>query len=359
MNQNIHSLINSHNSWGRLREVWLGDVYPQSWYDHLDSEVRDCFYELTERTQQDLLIIQRTLEQFDVVVRRPCYDNIDHYVAGPQQMLVKPSITPRDFCVTLGNTLYAKAPAQHDPWQGTINEYLAAGADVKERLVARSLLLNGANVIRCGRDLYIDLENSQSHKKTQQELIEIYQTAFADQLRDYRVHLIFNGGHLDGCFATLQPGLLLSSEYYNGYDDTFPNWDRINTRSPEFVDGCVKRPGHHPYHNNKWWLPGVSTSGAFNDHVIKHALDWVGDYTETYFDVNCLVLDEQNVMMLGEHETVFRELERRGITVHSVPFRTRTFWDGGLHCLTVDIRRDSTCEDYFPERGNSALTLIE
>jgi len=50
MIKNNLPLINSHNSWSRLEEVWLGDVYPATWYDHLDSQVRDVFHQLTEIT---------------------------------------------------------------------------------------------------------------------------------------------------------------------------------------------------------------------------------------------------------------------------------------------------------------------
>ena len=64
-------IINSHNSWSQLEEVWLGDVYPAAWYDYLNSEVRDCFYKLTENTNEDLAIIQRKIEEFGVIVRRP------------------------------------------------------------------------------------------------------------------------------------------------------------------------------------------------------------------------------------------------------------------------------------------------
>ena len=72
--------MNSHNSWSQLEEVWLGDVYPASWYDHLEPAVRDVFQELTAITQEDLLSIQKTLESMDIVVRRPVYNNIDDYI---------------------------------------------------------------------------------------------------------------------------------------------------------------------------------------------------------------------------------------------------------------------------------------
>jgi hypothetical protein len=49
-------LINSFTNWGKLEEVWLGDSYTSAWYDHMPSEVCDVFYELTEKTKQDLTI---------------------------------------------------------------------------------------------------------------------------------------------------------------------------------------------------------------------------------------------------------------------------------------------------------------
>ena len=64
-------LINSYTSWAPLEEVWLGDVYPAAWYDHLPSEVRDCFYEVTEKTQQDLEVIHRKLEELGALVISP------------------------------------------------------------------------------------------------------------------------------------------------------------------------------------------------------------------------------------------------------------------------------------------------
>jgi hypothetical protein len=36
MTNNKLPTINNHNSWDTLEEVWLGDVYPAEWYDHLE-----------------------------------------------------------------------------------------------------------------------------------------------------------------------------------------------------------------------------------------------------------------------------------------------------------------------------------
>ena len=35
-----------------------------------------------------------------------------------------------------------------------------------------------------------------------------------------------------------------------------------------------------------------------------------------------------------------------------VPWRHRWFWDGGLHCITLDLVRQGVQQDYFPDRSN-------
>jgi hypothetical protein len=102
--------------------------------------------------------------------------------------------------------------------------------------------------------------------------------------------------------------------------------------------------------NGNWWVPGVDL-GHFNDQMIEPIQSWMGYSQETVFEVNLLVIDESNVLMLAHNDHVCRELEKIGITPHVVDFRCRGFWDGGLHCLTLDIHRDGPCLDYWPNRG--------
>lgn len=339
--------INSFTNWGALQEVWLGDCYPAHFYDHLESEVRDIFYEITQKTREDLAVIQRKLEEFNVQVRRPCYDRIEDFLmpAGHPDsagQLRKPMITPRDHFLVFGNTFYGGS-WDFTAWSAALAEY---AQDPDSRIVDRPNIpvaghINGANTVRAGRDLYLD-----THWHEGDIDFEYVKQTF----KDYRLHVLNNGGHVDACFAVLKPGVLLTSAYFDDYDRTFPGWEKINISKPEFQHHLTWRKRN--FKNGKWWLPGVTDSAKFNDHVIKHAQDWIGDYTETYFEVNCLVIDEKNVLTVGGNDQVFRELEKLGITAHPMPFRTRTFWDGGLHCITVDIRRDDSRIDLFPERGN-------
>jgi sRNA-binding regulator protein Hfq len=312
----------------------LGDVYPASWYEHLESEIRDVFQKLTEITQEDLNAIQVLLESHDVIVRRPCYQDIENHVID-NGMLLKPEITPRDNYVVIGNTLHV--PTQQMPqWQHAVDQYTK---DTRVSITPRSVsFINGANVVRAGKDIVVDTDK--------------FEWTYQNQWPDYRVQLEKNGGHMDGCFAILKPGLILANRYYNGYDRNFPGWEIIYLDNPTFrahASTGYKQP--YPVWNGKFWDTTVGTNKMFNDHIIKHAQDWVGNYTETYFELNCLSIDESNVIMLAENEPLAKTLQGHGITVHWVPFRTRSFWDGAMHCLTVDIRRQSSIEDFFPERG--------
>jgi hypothetical protein len=324
-------LINSHNSWSRLQEVWLGDVYPREWYDHLPPDTRDVFYHLTDITKQDLASIQSTLESFGITVRRPVYQNKELYME--QGQLIKPQICPRDFFFVVDNKLIAR-PVYARAWQPWLDHYAQdPQSTVIPGLGEHSYHLNGANIVRLNQRLIIDTPASLEELKR------------FNCFQDYDITVVNNGGHLDGCFAVLKPGLLLASHYFDDYDQNFPGWEKIILDQPEFCahpGSEFDRPLNSPVWNGKWWFPGQGPQPSFNEHIIKHAQDWVGDYTETYFDLNCLVIDEANVLMLGYNQALEKILQGHGITVHWVPFRTRTFWDGGMHCLTLDIRRSSS-----------------
>jgi len=330
-----HSIINSHNSWSQLEEVWLGDVYPESWYDHLEPEIRDVFQKITQITKQDLVIIQQTLESLGVVVRRPQYGNIDNFVDS-HGILKKPEICPRDTFLVVGDKLLTPYGLNY-AWAHVISEYLGTGSNI---IQSTNHVINGANVVRVGKDIIIDTDIFDISE------IDLDMTPF----NDYRVSWVKNGGHMDGCFAILKPGLLIANRYFDGYDQTFPGWERIFLNESTYTQH-IKFPPPGGEYNGKFYAEDVTFNRAFNDHVIKHAQDWVGNYTETYFELNCLVINESTVMMLGYNAALEKTLNSHGINVHWVPFRCRAFWDGGMHCITTDIRRQSTIVDYFPERG--------
>jgi hypothetical protein len=338
-----------HNNWDPLEEIWLGDVWPEHFYDDLSPEVRDSFYQITEWTKHDLNNIQKKLEEFNVVVKRPVISNDKSLYLDPQNdnKLLKPPITPRDANSVIGNKLFFSDYSLKSCYDPLLKDY-------PEENIIKNKFISGAGTVKLGKDLILD--NHIDWKKLDNVYEDFYQRqhVLAELMDDYRLHYSTNGGHTDGCFMPLKEGLLLTTEYWSDYDLMFPGWNTINLSKPTY-------DGFHAFNgvnSNRWLVPGTSYSAHFNSYVEEYCPEWIGNYTETYFEVNTVMIDEKNMLCMGEHDILFKELEQHGITCHVVPFRPRTFWDGGLHCITLDIRRKAVMKDYFPERGDNGISSI-
>ena len=89
-----------------------------------------------------------------------------------------------------------------------------------------------------------------------------------------------------------------------------------------------------------FWLPGEEDNHEFQEFVETWLEDWVGFVEESIFDVNVLVLDEHNVCVSNPNNSVINSFfKKHNIEPIYVPWRHRFFWDGGLHCITLDLRR--------------------
>ena len=201
-----------------------------------------------------------------------------------------------------------------------------------------------ANVTRVGKDLYHSLGNI-VNLLTRERCEENANTLFPD----YRNHTLSIAGHSDGNFCPVKPGLIVSIRDESHYTETFPDWEVVYLEGQSWY-----MLGEHLKHKKKvrgrYWVPGEENNDAFHDYISDWYNHWVIYSEETVFDVNMLVIDEKNVICNNENEQVFEAFERHGITPHVIIFRHRYFWDGGLHCITSDLHRDGTRQDYFPDR---------
>jgi len=358
----------AYNGWDPLEEIWLGDVWPENFYDDMEPQLRDSFCQITEWSKHDLNIIQNKFEELGVIVRRPVIDstNKELYFDKHSNKLCKPPIVPRDFHCTIGDKLYFSSYSDQNSWLPVLENYdnkniVYCGGGANSTLRCG---ISSASTVRLGKDIIFD----NPEPKTNEELLEIYHNFVTHLLpefeKDYRVHFTSNGGHSDGRFVTLHPGVLMATKYFTEYDLYFPGWEQIKLSAPTYANQKI-----HNYQTSlerevssyHRWRPNADYQGPgagppqFNDYLEKYCSQWIGNYTETYFEVNTIMIDEKNMLCMGMHDDLFRDLERHGITCHVVPFRTRSFWDGGLHCITLDIRRRALMKDYFPERGAVGL----
>jgi hypothetical protein len=97
----------------------------------------------------------------------------------------------------------------------------------------------------------------------------------------------------------------------------------------------------------RWWLKGEEHNDQLIEFVNTWLEDWVGYVEETVFDVNMLSIDQNTIICNNYNKEVFDHFKKHKVEPIIFNFRHRYFWDGGIHCITQDLYREGTQEDYF------------
>lgn len=330
-------IIESFTGFQPLEEVWIGGTYPTEFYNHLPNQIQDTFAKITEQTEIGFSNLDKTLKQLGVTVRKPRFNGrVDDYMDSFGN-LIKPPVAPRDWAITIGNQLWITPQGyKTEPYADTIEEYLKQGEHVEilQRGHDPRSWLGFPGIVRIGKRVIVDTDIGLDERG-----MEKIKSAILLLEKDYEVVVTNEGGHLDGVFCPVRKGHIMSSHWGEQelYDKTLPGWEVFWIHS-------VNKDSR----NGKWWTEENNFySPIFNDHINQKASEWVGDSTETVFEANMLVVDEKNVICIAEHEQTFKKFKQLGITPHVVDFPTRHFWDGGIHCITVDIRRKGGSLNYF------------
>lgn len=338
-------MINSNFGFTPLKEVWLGDTYPESFYSHLPNQVADALCQITQWCKEDTGKLQKFLESKDIIVRRPQFDSIDDHL-GKNEQLVKPPITPRDHYIVLDKTLYSlhhNKELKQDQWHHAMDRYKSLGYDVQQPVDQPINVLWPPSIVRVGMDLYVDPFGLEP-------MWGFACQAMVELAKKYRVNICTTDGHSDGVFCPVAPGLIASSHWKNNYKASFPDWEVFDIPEKYQNNGFAQK---------NWSVPGQDNNEQFEKWIYNDANDWIGEFNETVFEVNMLVIDEKNIVAMKDYPPLTEWLDKRGITVHTFDFRPRTFFDGGWHCLTLDIHREDTMTDLFPKRGENGVYYRE
>jgi hypothetical protein len=349
-NMNTLGKIKNYSQINLLKEIWIGDTYPETFYNHFDNKTQDIFSKITEMTKKELNNICKILKKLNVNVVRPQFNStVDRYMDAKEN-LIKPPMCPADWAMTIDDTLYINPQYYSgvEPFQHAIDSYKSNNQKVViiDRAKDPMAWVNFPCVVRMGKDIFIDYDPNRSEFKKNNLII-------AEQLSNtHRVHVSKTGDHSDGVFCPLKDKQILSSFYKTRYEKSFPDWNIT------FLDDRPTRRNSGPSHNNNWWLPGAHYAN-YNNEIIKVAENWLGNPWETIFSVNCILVDEKNILVIKEDEKIFKHLEGIGMTPHHANFDMCYFWDSGLHCLSSDVYREGTTPDYWPNRGANGVYFID
>lgn len=177
-------------------------------------------------------------------------------------------------------------------------------------------LFDAADIARCGRDLFVQLS-----LVTNRGGVRWIRQHFPD----HRVHAVTFGNahplHIDATWVPLRPGLVLHCGERPA-EDELVEFMRVNDW--QIVEAARPR-------RDKTTLPRLC-------------------FCTQWLSMNVLSVDPDTVCVEASEHAQAEQLSKLGFEVIPVPFWDVAPFGGGLHCATVDVRREGSMEDYFPKR---------
>ncbi len=405
------TMLSVNQPWDKLKSCVVGRSYTPELYEYIENpKVRNLLEKIAIETEEDYQQLIGILKKFDVDVIRTQYrlteDGKIPKVSGCD-VYEKPPMCPRDDSAMIGNRFFTPGDEMTN-WKAILknqgikdipedwdavrelkktdrakyteiakvvqtytcniqypDRVIPIGREVLYNLkpvvdyveshgneVVRDMNINSACTLRIGKDLYFGLVHPQLQEIVYQEHVE-------KLFPDYRCHITSYSGHTDSVFTALCPGLIMTVgggcwgegvDPDQKYKDEFPGWERVHLENESW--GKMRPWAEFKSKTRgRWWIEGASYEKATVEYVDSWMSHWVNYAAETVFDVNLLMIDRHNAIINSENPVVVKKLEEYGITPHIFNFRHRYFWDGGIHCITLDLDREGDREDYFPERG--------
>jgi N-dimethylarginine dimethylaminohydrolase len=345
------ALVSVHNEWDPLEEMIVGiadgarvsspdsGLYALDYAEHLEEEEEiptgPHERQVIEEANEDLATFVEVLEANGVTVRRP--DPVDHgrpFGTPDWATDGQFSYCPRDVLLTIGDTLIETPMPlraryfESIPYRDILLDYFRRGANwisaPKPRLLEESYSLepqNGsrlsnlepvfdaANVLRVGRDLLYLISSSGNMLGAQW-----LQRAVGPGYRVHPLPGIYDGTHIDTTVAVVRSGLVVLNPERISEDQVpsvFSEWEVIWCTEP------VDSGWHGPYPRSSIWQ-------AMNFVMVNPEL---------------AVVNELQLPLI-------RALEDHGVEVLPLPMRQARTLSGGFHCVSLDIRRSGSLEDY-------------
>ena len=242
---------------------------------------------------------------------------------------------PRDVLLAIGQTIIETPMVlrsryfEPHAYRDILVEYLKSGANwisaPKPRLLddtynlrseSGSILNNyepifdAANILRIGRDILYLVSCSGNMLG-----LQWLQRVLGDEYRVHPVSGVYDGTHIDTTITLVHPGLVVLNPERIREDQVpgiFKNWDIL------------------------WCPENVDTGYAWS---YPRASIWQGGLNFIMVNPDLAVVNDLQLPLI-------RELERKGVTVAPLPMRHARTLSGGFHCVSLDVRRTGSLEDY-------------
>ena len=390
--------VNSWTHWQPLKQVVLGNCFePEFFEDVKDTKLRDSLQRIIHETKEDLNGIKKTLEDLGVEVIQvdskwadSCqinpYKSFGEFIELSKQKsitnILRPMIAPRDIYITLGDEFFllggqynsqipknGKHPLDMFETNLELVKDMWANMDTNLGPASPTEVKNGMWEDQNSFDFNLEYDpiNFKKYVKSTYSFDAPAITRIGDIIlvdekdvngfwdwyckvkpdHKHKKIKVAIGGHNDGSMCLPKPGLVISTNWVDKslFNETLPGWDNLVIEHPNnFVE---QYPQFRELKNKSWFVDGEMGNKTFTNFVDTYLKDWCGNMEESIFEVNMLSVDEKTILSLNYQKDVHNKLKSVNIEPIYTRFRHRNFWDGGLHCLTVDTYREGGCETYL------------
>lgn len=337
-------------NWDLLEEVIVGDSYQPGDLDWaIDPAIKNQFNTILRETKEDLDNLAAVLTNLGVTVHRPLVTKYANTIDLGNFKIKNPTspIVPRDQYFAYGNTVFQTYTSMPDRYLDSTNYYH----------IFRDLYTRGYNWISQPPPVLKDLSGIEHWWSENQP----YNTLLKNQLL-WHTATMFKCG--DAVIVNSQgPGNQLGLEWMerNMPDTRFikrDDWGHIdhgffmtddNTVwcfDESWVPECLKNKKIHSVGHLVDLFNFPAYANTFGQHeklskewIQKWLSEWKGYDQAVSFDTNVLVVDSNNVIFSNNQPKLFEYMNKHGVNCHVANQRNSIFWESGIHCLTLDIKR--------------------
>ena len=345
-----------------LKEIIVGNApAPEYFKPFLPADVLEVLTPILNETKEDLDNMQRVFESLGVKVYRP-------KILPFQQNLKLPGfsiknaiapIVPRDQYLVYGNTILQAYTSMPDRWLESLcfydifNEkydegynwisqpppviknfppntsWFTHGGDRYKIEMKDKILWHAATLFKIGDSIIANNSGPGTAKG-----LDWFQRNIPDATFVANIKKPHRGwGHID--------------QYFFMVNDT-----TCFCTNPAYVPEAILNNKNIKVHSFGHLCKDVDLR-SYDDNLVasdgKFTSEWISEWTSEWrgfaqdvaFDSNVVVVDEKNIVISNEQPALENWfLQEHGIKCHVAKQRQGGFWDGGVHCLTLDIKRE-------------------
>lgn len=346
-----------YTNWDPLEEIIVGNCHteiPLNW--KIDKRARPLINQILRETKEDLDNLENILVGLGVKVHRPIPNLFPENIELPSFNVLNATnpIVPRDQYLAYGETIYQTYTSMPDRYFDSYNYYeifksmfdqgynwisqppplisnfkgkkwFVDGPSIYGQDYKNKVLWHTATMYKCGDALITNNAGPGS------------QAGLEWMVRNLDANIIYNNdtivnnwGHIDHGFYMIDDETVVCMNQ---------TWIPQCLRNKKIIDLAGKFQ-KFPYQD---FLKQTSMIKDKNHTSVEWLnvwlQEWKGYSQDVAFETNVLVVDSKNIICSAVQPKVFELFDKIGITCHLSTIRHGLFWEAGIHCLTLDLKR--------------------